>query len=96
MKKALLSMLMMMGITGVLAQEYEYVPLVREGVTWVFRYNVAWPHWKCTRVTNEFKGDVTINGIQYKECIQTIDMSNRDEWDNPDTLCSYIYVFNQQ
>ena len=65
MKKALLSMLMMMGITGVLAQEYEYVPLVREGVTWVFRYNVAWPHWKCTRVTNEFKGDVTINGIQY-------------------------------
>lgn len=86
-KTMILSMLMLMGITGVQAQESEYVPLVREGVTWVYRYNVAWvPQQKHTTVTNEFKGDVTINGIQYKECIQTIDMSAKDEWENPDAL----------
>ncbi|MBO4814033.1 MAG: hypothetical protein J5523_03655 [Muribaculaceae bacterium] len=82
MKKIIISLLMLMGITGVQAQEYEYVPLVREGVKWVFRYTVGRsPLWVFTSVTNEFKGDVTINGIQYKKCIQTIDMTDKDKWE---------------
>ena len=41
MKKSIILsmlMLMLMGITGVHAQEYEYVPLVREGVKWVYAF----------------------------------------------------------
>ena len=57
-----------------MAQEYEYVPLVREGVKW-----------KCGMVKKgydetgkmeldhtysiEFKGDTAINGLCYKNCL---------------------------
>jgi hypothetical protein len=74
MKKTLLiSILAMLGLTQAAAQEYEYVPFVREGVKWVYIiYNTEWgtpdpdlPTGYCYR-TLEIKGDTIINGMSYK------------------------------
>jgi len=77
MKKFLLSMILaLLGVTQVVAQEYEYVPLVREGVKWVCFYKresvgrlyVNEESFQMGRnyFTLELKGDVEINGKQYK------------------------------
>ena len=77
MKKVLLfSMLALLGIVQATAQQYEYVPFVREGVKWVYsiqdyRYeedyqtNPARGDNKVYR-TFEIKGDTVINGKTYK------------------------------
>ncbi len=70
MKKALLiSILALLGMTQAAAQEYEYVPFVREGVKWeyscfnflsdVFPYGTSF-------FTLEMKGDTVIEGKHYK------------------------------
>ena len=83
MKKIILGLLMLMGITGVQAQEYEYVPLVREGVKWVYYlhmtkyddnggYISGW-----TPLTLELKGDTSLTNLSttrlYKKCYMTLD-----------------------
>ena len=75
MKKTLLfTLLTLFGLTQAMAQEYEYVPFVREGVKWVYRiYNdggfyptdPSVPEGR-TYMKLEFKGDTTINGKIYK------------------------------
>ena len=77
MKKTLLiSFLALLGITQAAAQEYEYIPFVREGVKWVyyiddynyhvdFYTNPARGDNKAYR-TLELKGDTLINGKIYK------------------------------
>ena len=81
MKKIIIGMLMLMGITGAQAQEYEYVPLVREGVQWVFAFlthttpSANCGAWVETFYTLEFKGDTTINGIEYKNLVY--DLNNK-------------------
>ncbi len=73
MKKIIiLKMLALLVSLQVAAQEYEYVPFVREGVKWVCYYNNAYPgedpelplgtHY----LTLEFKGDTVIDGKSYK------------------------------
>lgn len=65
MKKIIMFlMLSLLGITQMVAQEYEYVPFVREGVKWVYIFNEE-PFWKHT-FTLEMKGDAEINGKTYK------------------------------
>ena len=74
MKKTLLiTILALLGITQAMAQEYEYVPFVREGVKWV--YYINYPEWSNPNPnfnvglnyrTLEIKGDVVINGKTYK------------------------------
>ena len=84
MKKIIISLLMLMGITGVQAQEYEYVPLVREGVKWVYYLGMRksgdmTTQWRT--LTIEFKGDTTLNDYYtpcsldntFKKCYMTID-----------------------
>ena len=73
MKKTLLfALLAVLGMTQAGAQEYEYVPLVREGVKWVYYYVnfdiTPDPNLAVGRVyfTLELKGDTTINGKTYK------------------------------
>ena len=80
MKKTLLFILLtLLGATQMAAQEYEYVPFVREGVKWVYSYtNVdmiddvmdrpADPNLEYGTVylTLELKGDTIINGKTYK------------------------------
>jgi hypothetical protein len=77
MKKTLLiSILILLGMTQAVAQEYEYVPFVREGVKWVYRiqyfdYEYHWhenPAWGDNYIyrTLELKGDTVINGKTYK------------------------------
>ena len=80
-KSIILSMLMLMGVTGVQAQEPEYVPLVREGVKWVYAF-LTHPNpsdncgaWVETFYTLEFKGETTINGVEYKNLV--FDLYNR-------------------
>ena len=81
MKKIIIGMLMLMGITGVQAQEYEYVPLVREGVQWVYAFlthqkpSSNCGAWVQTFYTLEFKGDTTINGLEYKNLV--FNLSNK-------------------
>ena len=78
MKKTIIMLLALLGMTQALAQDYEYVPFVREGVKWVCYYDNP------THVTEspdfdghfipygmhyytlELKGDTIINGKSYK------------------------------
>ena len=77
MKKTLLiSIWALLGITQAVAQEYEYVPIVREGVKWT--YSIQDYHYETDYETNpargdnkvyrtlEIKGDTIINGKTYK------------------------------
>ena len=69
MKKTILfTLLALLGMTQAVAQDYEYVPLVREGVKWVYRYvrnqNNADPG--VTMLNLELKGDTVIDGKTYK------------------------------
>jgi len=76
MKKTLLiSILALLGMTQAAAQEYEYVPFVREGVKWVYYYqnygNQNFPpdpnlQSGTVYLNLELKGDVVINGKTYK------------------------------
>ena len=70
----LFSMLALLGMIQMVAQEYEYVPLVREGVKWVYYYynpGEVYPPDPNLAVgtvylTLEFKGDTVIDGKTYK------------------------------
>ena len=81
MKKIIFGLLMLTGITGVQAQEYEYVPLVREGVQWVYAFlthetpSDNCGAWVQTFYTLEFKGSTTINGLEYKNLV--FNLSNK-------------------
>jgi hypothetical protein len=75
MKKTLLTLLVLLGITQAVAQEYEYVPFVREGAKWVYFYtNYDYPFSPHNPnlalgkvyLTLEFRGDTVINGKTYK------------------------------
>ena len=58
MKKIVIALIALLGMSQAAAQEYEYVPFVREGVKWVYYYN------------NPFWGDVLDmpEDIQYYSC----------------------------
>ena len=70
-------MLALLGMTQAVAQEYEYVPFVREGVKWVY-FIIDYQYDK-DYMTNpargdnviyrtlELKGDTVINGLTYKK-----------------------------
>ena len=70
----LLSLMALLGMTQAVAQEYEYVPFVREGVKWIYwTHNVQddyvvdgqiIPYRKYHKL--EIKGDTVINGMAYK------------------------------
>ena len=78
-------MLALLGMTQMAAQESDYLPFVREGVKWVYKYHsVIYPealgladgeHY----YSMEFKGEVEINGKMYKPvCLNKIDY-NKEE-----------------
>ena len=70
----LFSMLALLGMTQAVAQEYEYVPLVREGVKWVYYYQNTDDFYPpdpdlavgVVNLTLELKGDTVIDGKTYK------------------------------
>ena len=75
MKKTLLfTVITLLGMSQAVAEEYEYVPFVREGVKWVYYINNSdlWntpdPRFQIglNYRTLELKGDVVINGKAYK------------------------------
>jgi len=75
MKKTILfTMLALLGMTQAVAQEYEYVPLVREGVKWVYSYQNTGEIYPpdpnlsvgVVNLTLELKGDTVIDGKTYK------------------------------
>ena len=54
-------------MTQAAAQDYEYVPLVREGVKWVCYSEIPISTYTIKHFfTLEFKGDAVINGVTYK------------------------------
>lgn len=74
-KKLMTLLLVLLGMTQAVAQEYEYVPFVREGVKWVCYYdnpiNATDPEGSFIPsgqhyYTLELKGDTVINGRSYK------------------------------
>ena len=88
MKKIIFSLLMLMGITGVQAQEYEYVPLVREGVKRVYLFDKGLDGYgPYVYYTEEMRGETTINGNQYKNLYRYYG----DELD-VNTTAPYAYV----
>ena len=63
----IISLLALLGMTQAAAQDYEYVPLVREGVKWVCYSEIPISTYTIKHFfTLEFKGDAVINGVTYK------------------------------
>ena len=74
---------MLLGITGVQAQEYEYIPLVREGVKWIYYITPINNDLAPIRVELEFKGDTTLGTLSspiFKKCYLTINKDVADCW----------------
>ena len=72
MKQTIIAILALLGITQAVAQEYEYVPFVREGVKWVY-YSFNYLNYPGYPIpdgtvlyTLELKGDTIIDGKTYK------------------------------
>ena len=77
MKKYLiLSLLVLLGFSQSISQEYEYIPFVREGVQWVCSYYYT-PQ---SQFILELKGDAVIDGNTYKVmhyyCNEGINLEN--------------------
>ena len=97
MKKTLLiTLLALLGLTQAVAQEYEYVPFVREGVKWAYIISdYHYYHLKdnpangdfIAHRTLEFRGDTVINGKTYKAMHMCVD----DELSEPsDVIPVYL------
>ena len=86
MKKTILYLLLtILGFTQAVAQEYEYVPLVREGVKWVYYYDNPFGEFldmpgNIQYFSFEFKGDVQIGDKNYKPIVLThyLDDNNKE------------------
>ncbi len=94
-KTILITLLALLGMTQAVAQEYEYVPFVREGVKWAYAINdYHYYHLKDNPAngdlgahrTLEFRGDTVINGKTYKAMHMCVD----DELSEP---CDVIPVY---
>ena len=64
-KTILITLFALLGVSQVVAQEYEYVPFVREGVKWVYTNDYSLPEQQIL-FTLELRGEATINGQTYK------------------------------
>jgi hypothetical protein len=62
-KKLLFTLLALLGMTQAVAQEYEYVPFVREGVKWHYSYKDKTYFDYEHKSTLELKGDVNGDGF---------------------------------
>lgn len=86
-KTVLFTLLALLGMTQAVAQEYEYVPFVREGVKWHYSYKdktfFDYEH----KSTLELKGDATFDGKTYKAMHKYSGESIN--WDN-DTIPVYL------
>ena len=102
-KTLLLSILALLGMTQAVAQEYEYVPFVREGVKWT--YSIQDYHYEKDYETNpargdnkvyrtlEIKGDTVINGKSYKAMHMCVD----DQYSEPkDVVPVYLREENKK
>lgn len=102
-KTLLLSILTLLGMTQAAAQEYEYVPFVREGVKWT--YSIQDYHYETDYETNpargdnkvyrtlEIMGDTVINGKTYKAMHMCVD----DQYSEPkDVVPVYLREENKK
>ncbi len=92
-KTILITLLALLGMTQMVAQEYEYVPFVREGVKWVCdNPYIDGMQIKHRYFTLEFAGDTVIDGKYYKAMHKysgnAIDVSN-------DTIPVYLREENK-
>ena len=99
-KKIMTMLLVLLSSLPSFAQEYEYVPFVREGVKWVYyinnyhfdlTVNPAQGNNKCYR-TLEIKGDTIINGKNYKPMHKYSGISINEE---NDTIPIYLREENK-
>ena len=92
MKKSIMILLLgVLGLSQAVAQEYEYVPFVREGVKWVYSSD-AYLYSFNDYHTLELKGDVEINGKTYKAMHK---YSGKEiNWEN-DTIPVYLREENK-
>ena len=61
----IISFFALLGMSQAAAQDYEYVPFVREGVKWICSREPRYPN-PSKIFTLEFKGDAVIDGVTYK------------------------------
>ena len=97
----IISLLALLGMSQAAAQDYEYVPFVREGVKWVYsivnyRYNYVDQDpdllGETIYRTLELKGDTVINGKTYKAMHKY--SGNSINWEN-DTVPIYLREENK-
>ena len=89
-----------------IAMAHEYVPMVREGVKWVYvtkpglrnpvDYNPV-KSYDYTTVTYEFIGDTTINDVVFKKCWRTVNTPyNNYYYDDTPQVVAYLYEADKQ
>ncbi|MBQ7690564.1 MAG: hypothetical protein IJT30_05130 [Muribaculaceae bacterium] len=88
MKHIYTNLLLLLCAVGAMAQEADYVPLVQEGIRWVYRYSDVtmvdlynpetdedYPGWEGVgdyAYFMEFRGDTVVNGITYKKLYRSM------------------------
>ena len=98
MKKTIIYILLILfGASQALANEYEYVPFVREGVKWVYclvNFSEFYPRYPfgVHYYVLQFKGDTVINGKTYKAMHKYSGQSI--DWEN-DTIPVYMREENK-
>ena len=90
MKKFSIIVLAMMGFAGGYAQETEtdYVPMVREGVKWVYYFINGQSRATC-HITYELSGEVEMNGKTYAKCWRTFG-ENGGIFETEPTVVAYL------
>ena len=94
-------------LTGMTAQADDYVPMVREGVKWVYvtqpqrRYPTDYfperEPYDYTTVTYELIGDTTINNVVFKKCWRTVDTPYDNYfYDDTPQVVAFLYEADKQ
>ena len=95
MKKIFLLIMMLLPACLVAeAANYSYVPIVREGVQWVYRldyYNADTGKPCETTMTIYFEGDTVIDGLTFKKCYRTYGTNDRGKCKNDQLYGGLVY-----
>ena len=96
MKRIIFILTLIMSCSTMFADDY--LPMVREGVKWVYRLSYTVPgdnYFKVLFINYEFRDDVEINGMTYKKCWRTIE-DRSGTFDTTPTVIAYAREKNKK
>ncbi len=92
MKKLYVLITALLGVLGSQAQTADnYVPLVREGVKWIYAYVPMYDEsGYYSRFSVEIRGEIELDGVEYKQCWRTYIDTNNSHNEGETELLAYV------